>query len=150
MPITAEGIAKLAAKLAVDTADEVEIRAAVSSAYYAAFHSALPFVDRLPVSQSCPRAVGDKVTHAEMSERLREWRVVGIHPNLAKMTVTGSQLLDTIETMRSARVKADYKLESDVVLGEALMQISRIKTVRRALLQISNEMSRPLAAGTAS
>lgn len=148
MPVTADDISALAGRLAVQEADEVDLRAAISRSYYAAYHEVFPFVDRLPVSENCPRSVGDKVTHTEMTERLREWRVSGVQSSLAKMKVTGGQLLETIEAMRFARVKADYRLNTDVALTEAQMQIARAKQVKRAMFQIFAEINRTQASGT--
>lgn len=149
MPISADELNEFAKALAVDGADEIHIRAAVSRSYYSAFHAVLPFAERLPLSASAPAGLS-YVTHKEVTERLREWRVAGVHSGLARLSTTASQLKDTLAAARAARVKADYRMGSTVTLAEAKSQIERARLVKRAMAQISAEMSKGApAAGTA-
>ncbi|MBU8978256.1 hypothetical protein JI752_019085 [Lysobacter sp. MMG2] len=134
----------MAASLAVGDSDEVQLRASVSRAYYAAFHSVLPLVQQFPRSKTCPKEVGH-VTHKELTSRLNEWQTDSVHPKLARMTTTRNTLLNAIELARAARVKADYMLGTDVDLAQAIAQVNRARRIIQAMAQIEGELKRPAA-----
>ncbi|MFC0677478.1 hypothetical protein ACFFGH_06395 [Lysobacter korlensis] len=142
MPITCKDLNAFSSRITANTPDETDIRAAISRSYYAAFHAVLPFVERLPDSAKC-RPNATHVTHVEMTERLKEWRTAGVHSRLAKMTATGEQLASAIQTARTAREKADYRLGAQVLPGEAATQIGRAKKVMLMMAQLENEINRP-------
>lgn len=149
MPINSEDLNDFAKSLAVAGSDETQLRASVSRAYYSAFHAVLPLVQRFPESAKNPVGA-TAVTHTELTERLREWKVCGVHPSLSRMSTTASQLHDAMTAARSARIKADYRLGATVSLGEAKSQVERARRVKRAMAQIDAELGKPWpAAGSA-
>lgn len=155
MPINADDLAAFASsraaqeKASANSVPEVELRAAVSRAYYAAFHLVLPLVDRMPPSRNCPRN-STYTSHEELTQRLHEWRTEGVHPRLARLTTTRNQLVNTIQAARAARVKADYRLQANCDGGEVVMQLSRWQRVKQVMEQLQNEMAKDAANDAAS
>lgn len=139
MPVEPSHLVALASKLAVQGANEAELRAAVSRAYYAAFHALTPFVSKLPKSNSCPVGV-DHVNHAELRARLKEWRTDDVCKTLKRMTATKGALWRAVEAACNARIVADYRIGHEVSLPDAQTQIARVKGVLRHVQQIANEM----------
>lgn len=135
MPITPETLKEFGIKFAVAESDEVELRAAISRAYYAAFHTCLPFVSQLPESAKFPKNA-KHVTHQEMSDRLREWKTAGLHPKLASMAAQKGALWRTIDAARDVRIKADYRLDDQLLLADAQTQIERVKQILRLMHQV--------------
>lgn len=141
MPITCEDLRSYAAELAGSATAESHRRCSISRAYYAAFHAALPLANVLPPSAGA--RPGDRhITHHELSCRLREWRVGGIHPRLNLMRRTSSVVARAIASSRAARVKADYDLGDEVLASEVSSQLERTNQIMKALAQIENEMER--------
>lgn len=118
---------------------ETEVRAAISRAYYAAFHAALPFVEKLPRSKGCPKKQ-KHISHQELTDRLNEWNTSSVHPKLAQMTATRNKLLNAIETSRSDRVKADYRISQNCAVADLQAQLERVGRIVQLLVQIDNEM----------
>lgn len=148
MPTTSAELHEFATSLAVALSDETSLRASVSRAYYAAFHSSLSFVESLPRSAKCPPTV-HHVTHAEMVERLKEWKTGSIHPELSTWTASKGQLWRAIESSRALRVKADYRLTASITLAEAQTALARTGLVMRHMGQIHDLLAAEGAADAA-
>ena len=71
MPIRPVELLRFAKKL--DCSDEASCRAAISSAYYCAYHAALPVVEKLPPAGGYN--VADRIPHRQVADRLNEWRI---------------------------------------------------------------------------
>ena len=141
MAISEPDLIEFSAKLAKAGATEVELRAAISRAYYAAFHVLVPFVDKLPRSRICPPDL-DRMSHRELRERLAEWRTDNISPRLKSMTATKSILRRAVEVACNARVVADYRMGNEVSLAEAQTQVERVKAILRQAKQIQAQIDR--------
>lgn len=139
MAISSADLYQFAKQMAVDSSGETQLRAAISRAYYAAFHAAEPFAEMLPRSAVCPASVY-RVTHAELIERLREWKVDGINSDLSQFAASKSQLWRTVEAARDLRIKADYRLSSAITLAEAQTAIARVGLVLRHMELIDEVM----------
>jgi uncharacterized protein (UPF0332 family) len=147
MAISAQDLIDLASSMANAGASEAELRAAISRAYYAAFHALVPFAGRLPKSRVCPDGL-DRVNHRELRERLTEWRTDGVSARLKAMTATKSTLSRTVEAACNARVVSDYRMGSDVSLAEAQTQVARVKCILRQVRQIQAEIDRDKSGGS--
>jgi uncharacterized protein (UPF0332 family) len=141
MGISIGDLIKFAEANAKADASEVELRACISRAYYAAYHAAVPFAGKLPASAAIARGADPasvKLSHAEVVHRLREWKTEGLHPKLPGMKSASGALWRAVESAISARVIADYRLGNQVTLAEAQSQIERVKQISRKLQQIQN------------
>lgn len=112
--------------------EECTLRASISRAYYFAYHSLLPFAERLPAT--APK--NTKITHREMSERIREWHTSAIHPKLAGMKATSQQLRRELDAARLMRLKADYRLDDEIIKQDAAQQLIRARRVGQIAYQI--------------
>lgn len=142
MTIQAHELNDLATSLAQPGASEAQLRAAASRSYYCVFHSLVPFIAKLPKSAACPAGV-NHVTHSEISERIREWKVSGLAAGLVSMKGTKASLQRSVDTARALRIKADYRLGDELSLSEALQQIERGRAVLRAVSSISDVINPP-------
>lgn len=140
MPVSCRDLKMFSGALATDSSDETQLRASISRAYYATFHALLPLAERLPKSAIC-RKDATHVTHQELSERYFEWRTSGVHPQLARLKTTATQIAKATEVSRALRVKADYRLAATVTLGDAKSQIERTQRILVAVTQIGSAMS---------
>lgn len=109
--------------------DEVTLRASISRSYYSAFHSLLPLVERLPRSK---RAKGSDISHFEVTERLVEWDVRAICPELDGYRDIKARAQRAMDAARAKRVIADYRLGATVTVQDAAGQIARVEQIRRA------------------
>lgn len=83
------------------------------------------------------------MTHSEISERIREWKVSGLAAGLVSMKGTKASLQRSVDTARALRIKADYRLGDELSLSEALQQIERGRAVLRAVSSISDVINPP-------
>jgi len=139
MPIHCTDLRAHSEELARDGASEVEIRTSISRAYYACFHSLMPFVLRLPASAQ--NSQGNRLSHHEMTSRISEWKIAEVCPELADKKVIKAQIQKALDTARMSRVIADYRLADDVTLSEAKMQIERVRLIMRMVAQIDEMLS---------
>lgn len=141
MPISVADLKNFATERTNGQHSEIELRAAISRAYYAAFHAAAPFVEMLPRSKKCPKAQ-NHLSHQELTDRLHEWKTAGVHPKLAQMTETRNQLVNTMEAARTERVRADYRLA--LTCDETMLkaQLQRLGRISQVLTQINGELKR--------
>ena len=144
MPITPHDLKDFAERIA-QSADETQLRAAISRGYYAAFHAVLPLAARLPESGKC-LAGRRYVSHREMYERLVEWRTGAVHPMLSRMIATKGVLARAIDVSRFAREKADYRLEDTIRYADAQSQLERTALILRSMAQLEAELKRGDAA----
>lgn len=149
MAIVEDDLITFAAETAKAGASEVALRAAVSRAYYAAFHALAPFADQLPRSKKCPTSL-QRMSHTELRERLAEWDTDGICPGLKQMTGTKGVLRRAMEVAYTARVVADYRIGNEMPLAEAQTQVARVKQILRAAQAIQAEIDRTKAPPSAT
>lgn len=141
MAISEQDLVDFASNAAKAGASEAELRAAISRAYYAAFHALVPFAGKLPKSRVCPHDL-DRVNHRELRERLTEWRTGDVSLRLSSMTATKSTLARAVEAACNARVIADYRMGNEVSLAEAQTQVERVKRILRHARLIQTEIDR--------
>lgn len=141
MAVSEQDLVDFASNTAKAGASETELRAAISRAYYAAFHALVPFAGKLPKSRVCPPGL-DHVNHRELRERLTEWRTDAVSPRLKSMIATKSTLSRAVEAACNARVIADYRMGNEVDLAEAQTQVERVKRILRQVKQIQAEIDR--------
>lgn len=120
---------------------EVVLRSSVSRAYYAAFHALLPLVELLPPSA---KSYGVKMTHSEVTERLSEWKVAEVCPQLGGYREIKGRALRAMETARAKRVIADYRLGHTVNAEECAAQLVRVQQIVRAADTLIDVVSGPL------
>ena len=142
MSVTDSDLMRFAEETLRDVVSEASHRASVSRAYYSAYHALSPFASALPKSAACPKTLGDRLSHSELVERLREWKTDGVSPNLSRMTATKSSLWRHVQAAANARVLADYRISRELTLAEAQTQIERAKRILRAAQQIETEKAR--------
>jgi hypothetical protein len=129
MAISRNELIDFAEQHAGSECSEVMMRSSISRAYYAAFHALLPLVELLPPSSKCR---GLDVTHVEVTERISEWKVGGVCPQLNDFRDVKGRALRAMETARAKRVIADYRLGHDVNGQECAAQLVRVRQVVRA------------------
>ncbi len=143
MPIDPQHLRDFAKDIAFSSAStEVQLRAAGSRAYYAAFHALLPFAERLPKStlELKHEAAGKKgkghIGHTELQCRIEEWKTGDLHPGFAQMKGTKGALVQALEAARANRELADYRLSDSFTRNEAEAQYYRVQKILRHALQI--------------
>lgn len=141
MAISPTDLIDFASNAAKAGAPEAQLRAAISRAYYAAFHTLAPFADKLPRSRNCPNDL-NRMSHRELKERLLEWNTDGINPRLKAMTVTKSKLSRAFNAACNARVVADYRIGNEITLADAQTQVERAREITRLNMQIQAEIER--------
>lgn len=135
MAIAPTDLEDFARRIASGAADEVTVRAAISRAYYAAFHYLFDIAAALPKSAKCPDYVTE-LTHHEMQCRFDEWQLDVVAPGLSSNRILRDQLTASLKTVRKLRIKADYRLGSDMTLADATMQLARVGRLKRAADEI--------------
>lgn len=119
--------------------DEATCRAAVSRAYYCAYHCALPFAQQLPATPTYN--LTGPLRHQEVADRLIAWQAP------AQWGVAASKAGDIKEIARfyraalAKRKVADYHLGSTVDEKEARMQISRCSDINQFFVRLSTALS---------
>lgn len=142
MAISRTDLLDYAAAKATGHATETELRSSLSRSYYAAFHALLPLLERLPASSKCK---GNDVSHFEVMERLREWKVEEVCPDLLRFREVKSRVVRAMDLARAKRVVADYRLGQEVTLGDCKAQIERVKQIVRAADQFNSTVDAHLA-----
>ncbi len=134
MAIDANTLCKFSQGLVGDGASEVELRAASSRAYYAAYHSLLWLGDLLPPSSSFdPRSM--HIGHRELRRRISEWKTDTVHPGLAALGVVKNHVSLALETSRKFREACDYQLDEQISFNEARAQVERARRILRHATQ---------------
>lgn len=130
MPIDSADLCSFSKSMLLEGASEVQVRAAGSRAYYAAYHSLLWLGERLPPSVKCdPKSM--HVGHRELQRRISEWRVEGVHTDLANLKVVKTQVSLALESARKFREVCDYELSDLISRNEANAQIERARRILR-------------------
>lgn len=140
MAISAMDLQRFARGNCGPDADETTLRAAASRSYYGAFHSLLPFVELLPISDRGDRTART-VGHREMLRRIEEWHTGGVHPKLSSMTSSRAQLVMAMRAMRETRETSDYLLGGSMSRNEVVQQVERGRRVQTIALQIQAIMA---------
>jgi len=128
--VDATQLCKFSQTLVEPGATEVELRAASSRAYYAAYHSLLWLGALLPPSDSYDdrsRHIG----HRELKRRISEWKTEGLHDGLASLKVVKQQVALALESARKFREACDYQLDESVSFNEANAQVERARRILR-------------------
>jgi uncharacterized protein (UPF0332 family) len=126
--ITGEDFLEFAARLAANPqASPIGCRAAISRAYYGAFHLASVMLTDLEIS------IGRD--HGELQRCLGQ----SSHPSAIKAGIL-------IAELHSKRIKADYRLESEEVEGvnEARRAVEAARDVQSLLRECENETAKTL------
>lgn len=120
MSISPEDILSLSEALALTKECETTLRASVGRAYYAAYHHALSFHNSLAEQGVAPeRATG---MHASLIHQLKT--PTEKDPGLRTKS---KQIAYMLDTMRLARVNADYELALTTTENDAKSQIELAK-----------------------
>lgn len=135
MPTDSSALCKFSQNLVGESASEVELRAAGSRAYYAAYHSLLWLGEKLPPSKSHNDAM-HHIGHRELQRRIVEWNTAGVHPGLARLTVLKQQISFALESARKFREACDYQLDESISYNEARAQVERARKVLRHAKQL--------------
>lgn len=115
MSIRVEELVGYAKSVKLDSADEIQLRAVVSRAYYAAYHDCLKWHGALSTPGSAGQAQGG--THVVLITQLTTPTVKGAEVMKSKMR--GYRL----KTLKQLRTKADYFLDQDLVTDEAAQSV---------------------------
>lgn len=143
MSTTSNDLLSLARTLAQGS-DEVSWRTAVNRAYYAAYHSLLEVCDFLPAS--CDEQRGrERVSHAEVIARLKDWQPTGNAACLKRLTASAGVALRQIRAARTLRERADYRLSSSVNQDEAKQQLVRASQLCQFVVHVHTELKRSAA-----
>lgn len=134
--VTPEDLLAAAEKfLLAQPLDEAHVRAAISRAYYAAYHAAYAFHGELPLPGRLSDRPGGE--HENLIQRLER-----PDPRLHDEVTRISKLLAVrLRAMRDVRLRADYKLQTDVIAEEA----RKIIIQARGVLQICKDGTGKLA-----
>lgn len=102
--------------------DEIGSRAAVSRAYYAAYHDSVDWESKLPHLGTVRRPGG---MHHELFERLTNAHVA--LPREAKLRSTKRGIL--LRKLHGDRVRADYTLDQDVDVVEGAQAVADAQVI---------------------
>lgn len=113
MSIQYDDFLKAARKITNDPASlEVDLRTAVSRAYYSAYHACLSEIEV------------DKVKHKNRGEHAKLIRTM-LESGNQSIISTGLQL----QKCKAKRVKADYLLQSDILIGETRQVVDEVSKI---------------------
>jgi hypothetical protein len=115
MSIRVEELVSYAKSINLNSADEIQLRAVVSRAYYAAYHDCLSWHTTLPTPGSAGQAQGG--AHTILIAQLTSPTVKGEESTKSKMR--GYRL----KTLKQLRTKADYFLDENLVADEAAQSV---------------------------
>lgn len=119
MSVSQSDLLSLAKEIAARAKTEVEFRAAISRAYYAAFHCARSFQSALPsIGRQPPKPTG---VHDELAFRLSWPTIPDSDPRFQKSRDIGRSL----RWLHDKRIKADYELSMNMEAPDALEVINR-------------------------
>jgi uncharacterized protein (UPF0332 family) len=116
---------------------EVERRAAVNRAYYAAHHAVLAVVKALPAVDK-PLIPG-RIGHREAQRRLEKWQ----HPNkeLESLRQVAKANSLVLQQMIVAREEADYRIDENHDHRQAAMQLARGKRLLRFVADVASRLN---------
>lgn len=122
---------------------EVEARASISRAYYAAFHALEP-ICRLVPDMDPPHHGTDGLGHGQIPGRLRNWRALSkLHPGLSSQVMTARGLALTYQAVLASRRMADYQLaDCDQTQDAALLQLKRVQELADFAVQARTTLDR--------
>lgn len=114
MPCTQDDFLAIARENSQPEASEIALRSAISRAYYAAFHAAKFFHDKLPApGEPAPSGMG---VHSALCYKLGRPRSSIIGQEKATLSRSIKYMCEGLKPMR---VKADYELTETIVYGDA-------------------------------
>lgn len=128
----------------IDCKFEAACRAAISRAYYCAYHAALPVVERLPSSPDY--ALSGYLRHSEVAARIIAWNAP---PEWAGVVGKSGNIAVIKRQYRAALAKrkiSDYRLTSDVRDQDVKDQIADVAEVLNFFVRLKGSLD-SLSAG---
>ena len=122
------------AKARLDSLDEIETRAAISRAYYCAYHSLYEVTVLVPAVDSDD---DDYIAAKEMLHRLAAWNVAK-WPSLGAHKDTANRASREFRALRDQRTRADYNLDAECTgkdLELCVERASELKTASHELVR---------------
>lgn len=121
------------------SAQEVEVRAGISRAYYSAYHSLHPIAKQVP-SVGSPNNNG-YISASEILACLRGWNVAQ-WPSLHSHRPVAGRIERTFRALRDERVQADYFLDIDCHASTLKESIGRATEIGRAATQLATAIGK--------
>ena len=134
MAIDAGDLSRFSQGLLGPDATEVELRAASSRAYYAAYHGLLWLADLLPPSEQCDER-SRHIGHRELGRRISEWKTESLNPRLGGLKVVKKDVCIALEASRVFRETCDYRLDRQITFTQARAQVERARRILRHVEQ---------------
>lgn len=121
------------------TCTEVEARAALSRAYYAAYHATAAHLSRFPAEITDS---DDHLRHREAWRRLKAWRAPEAYAACRTMGAAAKRAAIAFDAALKARALADYDLGDDVDHTDVVAQCARVRDVLRFITQVEIALQR--------
>lgn len=125
MPVTPPELLRFAKSIACDS--EAACRAAISRAYYCAYHAAAPIAFHLPKSKDYD--LTGHLRHSEVKSRLAAWRIPPAWSDAAKKSGDIHTVKRAYKAALVARATADYQLDAPITQDDVRLQIERVEPI---------------------
>lgn len=123
----------------VDCSTEAACRAALSRAYYCAYHCALPIAKFLPPSPGYE--LPGHIRHAEVQARLSAWNAPDEWEMAVKKAGDPRVMSRHFKALLVKRKLADYQLGATVEQTEVALQVANADAVNRFFYRLSTELA---------
>lgn len=136
MPVTPPDLLRFAKSL--DCTNEAACRAAISRAYYCAYHAAAPIVSHLPSSKGYD--LMGHIRHSEVKNRLNAWKIPASWDEASKQSGNIGEVKRAYRAALVARALADYDLGSTVNAAEVRLQIERVDPILKFCVRLESSL----------
>lgn len=132
MPIRPVELLRFAKVL--DRRDEAARRAAISRAYYCAYHAVLPVAEKLPPAAGFD--VPKRIPHAQIASRLKDWRVPATWSKASKRAGNPMTVAKQYRAALRERKRADYELDRVIPAVDVEIQLIRVAEINAFMTRL--------------
>ena len=118
----------------LDCRDEAACRAAISRAYYCAYHAALPIVAKLPPAAGYD--VRDRIPHRQIAARLENWKIPASWSKASKRAGYPALVAKQFRIALLRRTRANYELERAILPAEVENQLIRVAAINAFMTRL--------------
>jgi hypothetical protein len=132
MPIRPVELLRFAKTL--DRRDEAARRAAISRAYYCAYHAALPVAEKLPPAAGYD--VPNRIPHRQIADRLKDWKIPAGWSKASKRAGNPAMVAKQYRAALTRRKRADYELDGVIPPVDVEIQLKRVADINAFMTRL--------------
>lgn len=137
MPVTPPDLLRFAKTLECNS--ETACRAAISRAYYCAYHAAVPIAQRLPKSKGYD--LTGHLRHSEVKNRLAAWKIPPAWNETSQKSGNVGEVKRAYKAALVARALADYDLGLPVSADDVKLQIERVEPILKFCVRFETSIT---------